>query len=397
MKKIKGFMIAVPDKKNPDIVRYHRVSGFKFMYGDKIVKEYYDDGTEVVVGENKVKSSKKNTESPKEITKTKKGNIKKSAALNDDLIQEEEEIRLQISSEVKRILREKKEKNSESIEKTLQKKAEQQKKKRTKKKISKPKAESEYFKIRYTAPKERGIVARIINRMKYENGWYDDIEAYLDDDYNYVYDDMEWSKNAEKRRDRRLYKRVQAYEDAEDDITMKKAFLTAKVTAAVALLATLGFSVNLLYNEVHDLIHNNSYVAQAQEKSTLANANVGQIEYAERVLAKIDYNFEHLSHSELLDTVIRVGSKPSKITENRAMATMKNAGEFADQKLLEEIIQEAYEDEYDGFGVEKKQELNQLVYEMLDDNVKIWIRSPEKVAELKEKDALETKDMESEK
>ena len=235
--------------------------------------------------------------------------------------------------------------------------------------------------------------------MKYENGWYDDIEDYLNDEDNFVWDDIKWSKNSEKRREQRLYKRVQAYEDAEDDIAMKKAFITVKATTAAALLATLGLSVNFLYNEVNDLINNSSYVAQAQEKSTLANANSGQIEYAERLLAKLDYNFEYLSHQELLDTIIRVGSKPSKITENRAMATIKNAGEYADQKLLEEIIKDAYEEEYDGFGEEKKQELNQVVYEMLNDDVKIWIRSPQKVAELKQKDtldALETEDLEDE-
>ncbi len=312
----------------------------------------------------------------------------KKRANKTESTDEEKEFKKQIANEVNRILNQKKKKTSTS---TNSKKGDKKSiAEKNKKKISKPKKYNEYFKIRYTAPKERGIVARIINRMKYENGWYDDIEAYLDDENNFVYDDMEWSKNAEKRRDRRLYKRVQAYEDAEDDIAMKKAFITVKVTTAAALLATLGFSVNLLYNEVNDLINNSSYIVQAQEKPTLANANMGQIEHAERVISQIDYDFEHLSHSELLDTVIRVGSKPSKITENRAMATMKNAGDFADQKLLEEIIKEAYEDEYAGFGSEKKQELNQLIYEMLDDNVRMWIRSPENVAKLQEKDSLDS-------
>lgn len=338
-----------------------------------------------------IEKDKKSTETNDDFKRTKQPSPIK--AEKEKIEQEDEEIRLQIASEVKRILKEKNGARSEDINKK-----QQSKKKKVKKKINKPQKDEEYFKLRYTAPKERGIVARIINRMKYENGWYEDIEDYLDDENNFVWDDMEWSKNAEKRRDRRLYKRVQAYEDAEDDIAMKKAFLTAKVTAAAALLATLGLSVNFLYNEVNDLINNSSYVAQAQEKSTLANANSGQIEYAERLLAKLDYNFEYLSHQELLDTIIRVGSKPSKITESRAMATIKNATEYADQKLLEEIIKEAYE-EYDSFEEEKKQEFNQVVYEMLNDDVKIWIRSPQKVAELKQKDTLdtlETEDMESE-
>ena len=339
-----------------------------------------------------IEKDKKNEETNGDFEKTKQPEQIKVE--KEKLDQEEEAIRLQIASEVKRILNQKNAPQNESVNKNAQ-----PKKKKIKKKISKPKKGDEYFKLRYTAPKERGIIARIINRMKYENGWYDDIEDYLNDEDNFVWDDIKWSKNSEKRREQRLYKRVQAYEDAEDDIAMKKAFITVKATTAAALLATLGLSVNFLYNEVNDLINNSSYVAQAQEKSTLANANSGQIEYAERLLAKLDYNFEYLSHQELLDTIIRVGSKPSKITENRAMATIKNAGEYADQKLLEEIIKDAYEEEYDGFGEEKKQELNQVVYEMLNDDVKIWIRSPQKVAELKQKDtldALETEDLEDE-
>ena len=339
-----------------------------------------------------IEKNGKNTGTNDELKKMQPSSQKKDEKEKTE--QEDEEVIAQVALEVKRILKEKREARSENINKK-----QQTKKKKVKKKISKPKKDDKYFKLRYTAPKERGIVARIINRMKYESGWYEDIEDYLDDENNFVWDDMEWSKNAEKRRDQRLYKRVQAYEDAEADIAMKKAFITVKVTTVAALLATLGLSVNFLCNEVNDLINNSSYVAQAQEKSTLANANSGQIEYAERLLAKLDYNFEYLSHQELLDTIIRVGSKPSKITESRAMATIKKATEYADQKLLEEIIKEAYEDEYESFGEEKKQELNQVVYEMLNDDVKIWIRSPQKVAELKQKDevnTLETEDMESE-
>lgn len=354
MKKISGYMIAVPDKNNPKKVQHFYVTGPKFLYKDKIIKEFYDDGTECIVKEDaRVKPQKENNHPQKTTSKSKKENASKKT---------------------------------------------QSKKKKVKKKISKPKKEPEYFELRYTAPKERSVVARIINRIKYESDWYEDIEKYLDDERNYVFDDMERSKNAEKRRDRRLYKRVQAYEDAEDDITMKKAFITVKVTAAIALLVTAGFAVNLLHNQISDLMNGSFYSAPAKVKSTLANANEGQIEHARRVLAKIDYNFEYLSNDELLDAIIRVGSEPSNVTENRAMATIKKSAEFADQKLLASIVEEAYEEKYLGFDDNKKQELNQLVYEMLDEKAKIWIRSPEKVAQIANRnsvDSMETEDMES--
>lgn len=377
MKKISGYMIAVPDKNNPKRVKHFYVTGPRFLYKDKIIKEYYDDGTERVVKEVEIKTKKENNPPP-------------LIAAKSNELEQEEKIRLQIAAEVKRILNEKK--NKEPNKKTNSAKM------RSEKKISRPKKDDKYFKLRYTAPKERGILARIINRKKYENGWYNDVEDYLNDENNFVWNDMERSKNAEKRRDQRLYKRVQAYEDAEDDIAMKKTFIAIKVTTAAALIATLGLSVKFLHDEVYDLIHNSSYIARAEEKSTLSNANEVQIEYAKRVLDKIDYEFEYLSNNELLDTIIRVGREPSNISGNRAKETIKDSENFADQKLLESIVQEAYGADYIKFSNKEKQELNQLVYEMLDKKAKIWIRSPEKVSELLEKntvDKLETEDMES--
>ena len=393
MKKISGYLIAVPDKNNPKKVQHFYVTGPRFLYKDKIIKEFYDDGTECVVKENgSVKIQKENNHPKKTTNKPKKENRqpKKTTSKPKSLEQEDEEIRLQIAAGVERILKEKKSAQNKNVAKRPQ-----SKKKKVKRKISKPKKKPEYFELRYTAPKERSIVARIINRIKYESGWYEDIEKYLYDERNDVFNDIEWSKNAVKRRDRSLYKRVQAYEDAEDDISMKKAFITVKVTAAAALLVTAGFAVNLLCNQVNDLMNGSFYSAPAKVKSTLANANEGQIEYARRLLAKIDYNFEYLSNDELLDTIIRVGSEPSNVTENRAMATIKKSSEFADQKLLASIVEEAYEEEYLGFDDNKKQELNQLVYEMLDEKAKIWIRSPEKVAQIATVDSMETEDMES--
>ena len=346
MKKRKSYLIAVPDKKNPNIIRYHRVTGPRFLYGKTIVKECSIDG--------------------------------------------DEEVRTQITSEVEKIIESPIE-NIGSVEEGNKKEM------KPKRKIRKPKSDSEYFELRYTMPKERSIVARIVNQIKYENGWYDDIEKYLNDEKQWVWDDMEWSKNAEKRKDQRLYKRVQAYEDAEDDIQMQKAFLALKLSAVAAMLVALGLTVNFVGNEVHDMINNSSYVAPTYEKSTLANANSGEIAHAELVISKIDYNFEYLSYNELLDTIIRIGGKPSGITKSRAMGAMKNVVDFEDQKLLDEIIQEAYEEEYDGFDDKKKQELNQLIYEMLDEEIKVWIRSPENVAKLKEKNnTMETVDTGSE-
>lgn len=368
-RKNNGYLIAVPDKKNPEIINYYHVNGPRFLYGKSIVEDF---------------------EEPEEVIEE----TVPEPEINED---EDEALREEIAKEVKKILNKKNQTKSTESKNNSQTKSEQSKsviksKEKTKKKISKPKTKKKTKNYRYTAPKERGVVARIINRMKYEHEWYEDVEDYLYDNY-YVHEELEESRTAEKRRDQRLYKRVQAYEDARDDITMKKAFIGMKITAVATLLAATGFSANLLVNQVNDIVNNSGYVSQEREKPTLANANEGQIQYAENVLSKIEYEFKYLSHTELLDTVIRSSSGASKITENKARGACKDFLNFSDQKLLETILEEAYEDDYSGFSEEKKVELKQLVYEMIDENARVWIRSPIKVAELNAKKAAE--DMEN--
>lgn len=465
-KEKKGYLIAVPDKINPEIIRYHRVSGPKFFYGDKIVKEFVENKnpkrktykkerkvnkarTEKLQKKSKEKSRKEKkdlsedeglvghiiAEVERTIEREQEGVQKLESSLATHIISEieksiedeenadvpintvepqgldelftsdisleseddtekedlsENSLAARIAREVARIMDEEDDEYFDSEEAQMEFIPLENDEEPKKRNISKPKT-VEYVR-RYTAPKERGLVARLINRIKYEHNWYEDIEMYLDDNY-YAYNEIEESRVAVKKRDQRLYKRVQAYEDAENDITMKKTLLGLKVTAAAALLTTTIYAGNLLVDMVKDIVTDNNYVAAEQVKSTLANANSGEIAHAEKVLSKIDYEFEYLSRDELVDTIIRVGTKPSKITENKARGTLKNIGENSDQKLLEEIVLEAYEDEYEGFSDEKKQELNQVIYEMLDEDIKIWIRSPENVAKLKEKKDAESAEL----
>ena len=311
----------------------------------------------------------------------KKDKIVKNANNIPDTNETEKEIQEHIAKEVRRILNEKKKVNNISSQNKPFQKSNVSKK--TKKKLSKPKANKYY---RYTVPKERGICSRIINRMMYENEDYRDVEDYLYDNYGYICADLEQSRTAKTRKEQKLYKRVQAYEDAREDITMKKAFISMKVAAVAGMLVATGVAGKFLINQVNDMI-NSDYVAQKEEKPTLENANDGQILYAENRLDKIDYEFKYLTRTELLDAIIRSGSKVSGITESRARAACKDYLNFSDQKLLEDILKESYEGEYAFFTEEKKTELNQLLYEMLDEEVKKWIRNPEKVAEIKTRDA----------
>ena len=337
----------------------------------------------IVINEKRLKeideAFEKSCEEPGVII-VKDGKVIKKDADIPKMTDEEKELTEHIAGEVKKILNQKKNANNKPANNKKGKKSNTSQKR----KINKSKATKKSKYYRYTVPKERGIFSRIINRVMYENEDYNDIEDYLYDNYEYVYEDLEQSKNSKTRRGQRLYKRVQAYEDARDDITMKNAFIGMKVTAVAVLLAGAGLSVNLLTKQFDEIL-NSGYVAQESEKPKLSNANEGQIQYAENVLSKIDYEFEHLSHAEQLDTVIRSGSKVNDINENRARSAAKDFLNFSDQKLLESILEEAYEGEYNSFSEEKKLELKQLLYEMLDEKAKFWIRSPERVAEIQAK------------
>lgn len=280
----------------------------------------------------------------------------------------DQEITQYIASEVQRIMKEnERARNANGENKTKQKR------------VSKPRPKSKKLKnTRYTVPKERAIVVRIINRLKYECGHYNRIE----DDLLYkecTFRDVEKSRISEKRKDKKLYKKVQAYEDARDDVVMKNAFFGIKITAAAALLVA---SIWVVDNIEKDF-KSDSAVTQSEDQTLTLNTAIDeQIQKAERTLSGIEYNFEYLTNDELVDGILRIQEQASKITENKARATISNIGLSSDQQLLKDILEEVYEEEnYNSFSDEEMQELMQLTYELLDENSKGWIRSPERVAE----------------
>ena len=100
--------------------------------------------------------------------------------------------------------------------------------------ISKQIEKKLFHKTRYTEPKKRNLLTRIILQHALDKGLYEDIE----EDYDFISEkEIEMSKNAKKRSERRFYKEVQEYEDAKDDVRLRKGWKAFKIGLAASLLA----------------------------------------------------------------------------------------------------------------------------------------------------------------
>lgn len=183
-----------------------------------------------------------------------------------------------------------------------------------------------------------------------------------------------------KRADRILYKEVQQYEDAVDDVTVRKGWLGFKIGLATIMLCTSISLYNHVIQDIHDL------APQQPVAITLQEATEEQISLAkgEIQLAKdnSEYDFNNLTESEQLDAVLRISFTEEQTNINR----FKNSIiKFEDQELLENIVQESFKDEYSSFSEAKKEDLLKLAYELLDEEKKDCIRDPELIKELAEK------------
>lgn len=234
---------------------------------------------------------------------------------------------------------------------------------------------------RFTEPKKKMLLTRLIHRIGYNQGVFDDLEdAYLDGKINR--EDVEKSKKSEKWLDRSLYRRVQRYEDVVEDISVKNGWNAFKIGLVTALLAgTLALSTvaNREYNAWKEDIY---------RVVTVDNAKENELLEAQRLLListeGCEYEFEHLTDKEMLDAAIRVPLVERKKTENM----YKAAGHrFEDQEFLEKILKEAYGEDFDKFSPEQIRELKQLAYEFLSENKEKqqYIRDPQIVEQIKEK------------
>ena len=147
--------------------------------------------------------------------------------------------------------RTKKPKELTSIKKKISSKLAQKKPSKKKKiaSISKQIKKNVAKQTRFTEPKKRNLLSRIILQEKIDRGSFEYVEDYYD---TFLPSEIEDSKNAKKRSEKRLYKEVQAYEDARDDVTVRRGWRAFKIGLATALLAGSLALANHVGNEVKE-------------------------------------------------------------------------------------------------------------------------------------------------
>lgn len=260
-------------------------------------------------------------------------------------------------------------KEPESIaEKTARKISRQRRKEERKKQrritaISKNIQKNVEHELRYTEPKKRNLLGRIILQNRLAKGSFDDIE----DEYEFLTQkEVDESKNAERRRDRRLYKEVQAYEDAREDITVRKGWMAFKIGLAAALLAGSLALVNYTGNEVEKTFANSrnaivSIDTIPEESRSYYEDTID--DFIEQVKENNGYEFDYLSEDEILDGYLRIKNKESKMLEGQFRGALVN---FKDQELLDDIVLKSFgEEEYLTFSEEQKRDYRQLAFELL--------------------------------
>lgn len=247
-------------------------------------------------------------------------------------------------------------------------------KKIKKKKISRAETIPE---ARLTAPKKRSLLNRLRIQRKYNRGRFD----YIEDDYdNITLQELKDSKNSRKRSDRRFYKEVQEYEDAYDDVTVRKGWTAFKVGLATIMLCTSIGMVHNVIQDIHDMAPEPPVIitleTATEEQKSIAE---GQIEILKD---SNEYNFKCLSEAEQVDAMLRIPTAGTQIS----IEMFKNAiFNLKDQELLDKIVEEAFgEEEFATFSDAKKEELRKIAYETLDDEKKEYSRDPQVLKQIEE-------------
>ena len=230
--------------------------------------------------------------------------------------------------------------------------------------ISKQIEKKLFHKTRYTEPKKRNLLTRIILQHALDKGLYEDIE----EDYDFISEkEIEMSKNAKKRSERRFYKEVQEYEDAKDDVRLRKGWKAFKIGLAASLLAgSLALAGHIggeIKNTISNPANNEVVTIETLDENDRAMYEANLEKFLEKVKEKDGYVFANLDDTELLDGYLRI------LNEEKGMAfnEFKNSlNGLKDQENLEKIVKDSFgEERYNSFSEEQKRDYRQLAYELL--------------------------------
>lgn len=253
--------------------------------------------------------------------------------------------------------------------------------------------------IRWTEPKKRNLLSKIIWQSRFARGYFD----YLEDDLengDVTKIDVEKSKVAKKRSGRALYREVQNYEDARDDVTTRKGWRNFKIgLAAVALSATLTGSL-FLANEVKQTFVNPDTYTPQIEYVQLATEEQNQIrtaatEFRSEIRDNDGYEFDHLTDLEFEEAYYRISKQEGKMSVGSFKGAMLSSNELS---FYDSIVKRAYgEDKFANFSEEQRKDYRQLAYELIpisvnnDKDISFSLRNPIVLDELQARDSAREK------
>lgn len=230
--------------------------------------------------------------------------------------------------------------------------------------ISKQIEKNLFHKTRYTEPKKRNLLTRIILQHALDKGLYEDIE----EDYDFISEkEIEMSKNAKKRSERRFYKEVQEYEDAKDDVRLRKGWKAFKIGLAASLLAgSLALAGHIggeIKNTISNPTDNEVVTIETLDENDRAMYEANLEKFLEKVKEKDGYVFANLDDTELLDGYLRILNEEKGMTFNEFKNSLNG---LKDQENLEKIVKDSFgEERYNSFSEEQKRDYRQLAYELL--------------------------------
>lgn len=230
--------------------------------------------------------------------------------------------------------------------------------------ISKQIEKKLFHKTRYTEPKKRNLLTRIILQHALDKGLYEDIE----EDYGFISEkEIEMSKNAKKRSERRFYKEVQEYEDAKDDVRLRKGWKAFKIGLAASLLAgSLALAGHIggeIKNTISNPTDNEVVTIETLDENDRAMYEANLEKFLEKVKEKDGYVFANLDDTELLDGYLRILNEEKGMTFNEFKNSLNG---LKDQENLEKIVKDSFgEERYNSFSEEQKRDYRQLAYELL--------------------------------
>ena len=238
-------------------------------------------------------------------------------------------------------------------------------------------------KLRYTEGKKRNLLSRIILQERLAKGRYDDLEQDIEEGY-ITQDDVNASKLGKKWSEKRLYKQVQAYEDAKGDVSVRKGWKKFKFSlAGVALAGVIALSTyayNEIKNSLEDLETANRIVSiQELDEHERSIFETKAQKVRREIIEKDGYYFNSISEDEFNDGFYRILSYEKKMNEYELKNTIHNFTKDGNQQLLDKIVKESFEGEYADFSEDKKRDYKQLAFELFSyshPEEKYYIRNP---------------------